>query len=92
MNNDARSESSTTESTTTMQPHEKQILEALGLKQPSKAEKIGRAIGTLIGFLIVTSVYGYAFVFTFNFTLPQGLVLGWMFSLLLDAIRNGGKK
>lgn len=75
-----------------MEPHEKQILEALGLIKPSKTEKIGRAIGSIIGLFIVNAVYGYAFVFTFNFTLPQGLLLGWMFSLLLEAIRKGGKK
>lgn len=76
-----------------MTPEEKRLMEVLGIVQPeSKGEKIGKAIGAVIGFLLVIALYSYGFIYAFNLTLPQGLMLSWVLTLLLDAIRNGGKK
>lgn len=76
-----------------MTPEEKRLMEVLGIEPPeTKAKKVGRVIGTVIGFLLLIALYTYSFVYAFNLTLPQGLVLGWVWVLLLDAIRNGRKK
>lgn len=76
-----------------MTPEEKRLMEVLGLAPPeSRKQQIGRLIGTIIGFLLVFALYSYSFIYAFNLTLPQGLVLGWVLMLLLDAIRTGGKK
>ena len=75
-----------------MQPNEERLLKTLGLYQPTQKETILRLIGTIIGNLLCIALWCYAFMFAFNLTLPQGLVLGWVLTLLLDAIRNGGRK
>ena len=90
MSSNARSESSTTE---LMTPEEQRLMEVLGIEPPeTKAQKVGRLIGAVIGFLLTIALFGYSFIFAFNLTLPQGLVLSWVLVLLLDAIRNGAKK
>ena len=76
-----------------MTPEEKRLMEVLGIEPPeTKGQKIGRIAGTIVGFLLVFALYSYIFIYSFNLTLPQGLVLSWVLMLLLDAIRNGGKK
>ena len=76
-----------------MTPEEKRLMEVLGLAPPeSKGQKIGRIAGTIVGFLLVFALYSYSFIYAFNLTLPQGLVLSWVLMLLLDAIRTGQKK
>jgi len=76
-----------------MTPEERRLMEVLGIQPPElEGEKIGRLIGTIIGFLLVFALYSYSFIYAFNLTLPQGLVLSWVLMLLLDAIRNGQKK
>jgi len=73
-----------------MQSNEERLLKTLGLYQkPTKKETIVRFIGTVIGFLLVITLYTYAFMFAFNFTLLQGLVLSWVLALILDAIKSG---
>ena len=89
MNSVARSESSTTE---TMTPEEERLYRVLGMEPPTTKRLIARLIGPIIGFLICVAMYGYSFVYAFNLTLPQGLVLGWILTLLLDAIKNGQKR
>ncbi len=89
MNSVARSESSTTE---TMTPEEERLYRVLGMEPPTTKRLIARLIGAVLGLLICTAVYGYSFVYAFNLTLPQGLVLGWILTLLLDAIKNGQKR
>lgn len=76
-----------------MTPEEKRLMEVLGIEPPeTKGQKIGKFIGTVIGFLLVFALYSYSFIYAFNLTLPQGLVLSWVLMLLLDAIRTGQKK
>jgi hypothetical protein len=38
------------------------------------------------------ALFTYSFIFAFNLTLPQGLVISWVLVLLLDAIKHGAKK
>ena len=72
-----------------MTPEKQRLMEVLGIEPPeTKAQKVGR----FIGFLLTIALFGYSFIFAFNLTLPQGLVLSWVLVLLLDAIRNGAKK
>jgi hypothetical protein len=89
MNSVARSGSSTTE---TMTPEEERLYKVLGMEPPKPKHPIASLIGAILGFLLGIAVYGCSFVYAFNLTLPQGLVLGWVLMQLLDSIRNGQKR
>lgn len=75
-----------------MTPEEQRLYKVLGMTPPNEKNLVGKAIGTVIGFLLSIALFGYSFIFAFNLTLPQGLVLSWVLVLLLDAIRTGAKK
>jgi hypothetical protein len=75
-----------------MTPEEERLYKVLGMEPPTMKRQIARLIGAVLGLLTCTAVYGYSFVYAFNLTLPQGLVLGWILTLLLDAIKNGQKR
>jgi hypothetical protein len=75
-----------------MTPEEERLYKVLGMTPPKEKNLVGKFIGTVIGFLLSIALFSYSFIFAFNLTLPQGLVLSWVLVLLLDAIRNGGKK
>ena len=47
-----------------------------------------RALGSVTAGLL----FAAAFVYAFNFTWLQGIVLSWMYCLLKDAIETLGKK
>ena len=56
MSSNARSESSTTE---LMTPEKQRLMEVLGIEPPeTKAQKVGRFIGTVIGFLLTIALFG----------------------------------
>lgn len=48
-------------------------------------------IGQIIGQLIIFSIFSGALIWSFNLTIPQGIVLGWMFFLLNDGIRSSNR-
>jgi hypothetical protein len=75
-----------------MTPEEERLYKVLGMAPPKEKTLVGKLIGAVIGFLLSIALFSYSFIFAFNLTLPQGLVLSWVLVLLLDAIRNGGKK
>lgn len=60
------------------------------MEPPEKSEKylLARALGSLTAGLL----FAAAFVYAFNFTWFQGLVLSWLYCLLKDAIETSGKK
>jgi len=75
-----------------MTPQEQRLYEALGItRPPTRKQLITRLVGAIIGFLLTIALFSYAFIYAFNLTLPQGLVLSWVLVLLLDAIRTGGR-
>jgi hypothetical protein len=75
-----------------MTPEEQRLYKVLGMTPPKEKNVVAEAVGTVIGFLLSIALFGYSFIFAFNLTLPQGLVLSWVLVLLLDAIRTGAKK
>ena len=75
-----------------MTPEEQRLYKVLGMTPHKEKKVVAEAVGTVIGFLLSIALFGYSFIFAFNLTLPQGLVLSWVLVLLLDAIRTGAKK
>lgn len=49
-------------------------------------------MGKIVGQLIVVSIFSGALIWSFNLTIPQGIVLGWLFFLLNDGIRSSNNK
>ena len=68
------------------------MYKVLGMTPPKEKNLVVQLIGAVVGFLMAIALYTYSFIYAFNLTLPQGLVISWVLVLFLDAIKSGGKK
>jgi hypothetical protein len=75
-----------------MTPEEQRLYKVLGMDPPKEKNLVVQLIGAVVGFLMAIALYAYSFIYAFNLTLPQGLVISWVLVLFLDAIKSGGKK
>ena len=71
-----------------MTPDEQRLYKVLGMTPPNEKNRVAQLIGTVVGFLMSIALYTYSF----NLTLPQGLVISWVLVLFLDAIKSGAEK
>lgn len=71
-----------------MTPEEQRLYKLLGVTPPKEKNLVARLIGAVVGFLMAIALYTYSFIYAFNLTLPQGLVISWVLVLLLDAIKT----
>lgn len=75
-----------------MTPEEQRLYKVLGMTPPNEKNRVAQLIGTVVGFLMSIALYTYSFIYAFNLTLPQGLVISWVLVLFLDAIKSGAEK
>jgi hypothetical protein len=75
-----------------MTPDEQRLYKVLGMTPPNEKNRVAQLIGTVVGFLMSIALYTYSFIYAFNLTLPQGLVISWVLVLFLDAIKSGAEK
>ena len=75
-----------------MTPDEQRLYKVLGMTPPNEKSRVAQLIGTVVGFLMSIALYTYSFIYAFNLTLPQGLVISWVLVLFLDAIKSGAEK
>jgi hypothetical protein len=75
-----------------MTPDEQRLYKVLGMTPPNEKNRVAQLIGTVVGFLMSIALYTYSFIYAFNLTPPQGLVISWVLVLFLDAIKSGAEK
>jgi uncharacterized membrane protein len=54
-------------------------------------DKLSYKFGKIFADLLVVSIFSGALIWSFDFTIPQGIVLGWFFYLINSGIRSKNK-
>lgn len=75
-----------------MPPEEQRLYEFLGVTPPKEKNLVVQLIGSVVGFLMAIALYTYSFIYAFNLTLAQGLVISWVLVLFLDAIKTRAER
>jgi hypothetical protein len=61
------------------------------MNNQTQREEIAHVIGKALGDLCIIAIISGLLIWAFEFTIPQGIVLGYLYYLLKDTIKSSNK-